>query len=31
MGWFAVQKATGRVFEWDVAELRLGPPVRILP
>ena len=27
MGWFAVQRATGRVFEWDVAEDRLGPPV----
>ena len=27
MGWFAVQKRTGRVFEWDVAEMRLGPPV----
>jgi hypothetical protein len=27
MGWFAVQKATGRVFEWDVAEDKLGPPV----
>jgi hypothetical protein len=24
MGWFAVQKATGRVFEWNVAEWNLG-------
>lgn len=28
MGWFAVHRATGRVFEWDVAEDRLGPPIR---
>jgi hypothetical protein len=27
MGWFAVQKATGRVFEWDVAEDKLGPSI----
>ena len=27
MGWFAVQRATGRVFEWDVAEDRLGPTI----
>lgn len=27
MGWFAVQKGTGRVFEWDVAEMKLGRPV----
>ena len=25
VGWFAVQKRTGRVFEWDVGEWRLGP------
>jgi hypothetical protein len=25
LGWFAVQRATGRLFEWDVAEQRLGP------
>ena len=31
MGWFAVQKATGRVFEWDVAEDRLGPPIKVQP
>jgi hypothetical protein len=24
MGWFAVHKRTGRVFEWDTAEMRLG-------
>ena len=28
MGWFAVEKRTGRVFEWDVAEMKLGKPVR---
>lgn len=28
MGWFAVQKSTGRVFEWDDAEEKLGPPVK---
>ena len=27
MGWFAVHKATGRVFEWDVGEQKLGPPI----
>ena len=27
MGWFAVQKATGQVFEWDVAEDTLGQRV----
>ena len=27
MGWFAVEKRTGRVFEWDVADMKLGPPV----
>jgi hypothetical protein len=27
MGWFAVQRATGRLFEWDVAEQRLGPSI----
>jgi len=27
IGWFAVQKRTGRVFEWDVPEDRLGPPL----
>lgn len=24
IGWYAIQKTTGRVFEWDVAEWRLG-------
>lgn len=24
IGWYAVHKRTGRVFEWDVAELRVG-------
>lgn len=27
MGWFAVEKRTDRVFEWDVAEMKLGQPV----
>jgi hypothetical protein len=31
MGWFAVDKRTGRVFEWDVAEMKLGRPVEIHP
>lgn len=25
MGWFAVRKTTGEVFEWDVAEWKVGP------
>ena len=31
MGWFAVQKATGRVFEWDFTDFpgKLGKPVRV--
>ena len=31
MGWFAVQKATGRVFEWDFTDFpgKLGEPVRV--
>jgi hypothetical protein len=28
MGWFAVDKRTGRVFDWDVAEMKLGQPVK---
>jgi hypothetical protein len=28
MGWFAVQKTTGRVLEWDVAEMKVGQPVK---
>lgn len=31
MGWFAVQKSTGGVFDWDVAESRPGQPVRRRP
>ncbi|MEO7187159.1 MAG: hypothetical protein ABIW58_01985 [Sphingomicrobium sp.] len=31
MGWFALQKTTGRVFEWDVAEDRLGRPIQDRP
>jgi hypothetical protein len=27
MGWFAVKKATGQIFEWDVAEQRPGSPL----
>ncbi len=27
MGTYAVHKATGRIFEWDVGEWQLGPPV----
>ncbi len=27
MGWFAVETATGAVFEWDVAESRIGAGV----
>jgi len=27
MGWFAVEEATGEVFEWDVAEWKRGRPV----
>src|SRR5689334_18468852 len=27
MGWFAVHKKTGRVFEYDTAEMRVGRPV----
>jgi hypothetical protein len=27
IGWYAVQKRTGRVFAWDVGESRAGPPV----
>jgi hypothetical protein len=28
MGWFAVQKASGRIFEWDVGEQKLGSPIK---
>lgn len=27
MGWFAVRKATGEVFEWDVSNEKAGAPV----
>jgi hypothetical protein len=27
MGWFAIHKATGRIYEWHVGESKLGPPV----
>lgn len=28
LGYFAVRRSTGQVFEWDVGEWRLGPEVR---
>jgi hypothetical protein len=28
LGWFAVRKSDGRLFEWDVGEYRLGSPIR---
>jgi len=28
MGWFAIHKKTGRIYEWDVGEQRLGPSLR---
>jgi hypothetical protein len=28
MGWFAVDKRTGRVFDWDVAEMKLGQSIQ---
>ena len=31
MGWFAVQRATSQVFEWDVANWKLGRPVKAGP
>ncbi len=31
LGWFAVRKSTGRVFEWDVADWRLGSPISQRP
>ena len=27
IGWFAVQKSTGRLFVWEVGEWRLGTPI----
>lgn len=31
MGWFAIHKTSGRVFEWDVAESILGAPINRQP
>ena len=31
MGWFAVEKATRRVFEWDMDEDKLGALVKVRP
>ena len=31
IGWYAVQKRTGRVFEWDVGDWRLGAPITRRP
>jgi len=31
MGWFAVDKRTGRVFEWDVTDMKLGKPIKAHP
>lgn len=28
MGWFAVEKKTGRVHEWDTAEMKVGPLIK---
>jgi len=27
MGWFAIRKSTGRVFEWDVSDMKIGQPL----
>lgn len=27
MGWFAVKKTTGEVFEWDIADWKVGRPI----
>ena len=29
LGWFAVERANGRVFEWDVAEWRRGVEITV--
>lgn len=29
MGWFAVSKATGEVFDWNVADWKLGRPILV--
>lgn len=31
IGWYAVQKRTGRAFEWDVGESRLGASIARRP
>ena len=31
MGWFAIERSSGRVFEWNVAEWELGAKVRTRP
>jgi hypothetical protein len=31
MGWFAVEKKTGRVFAWNVGQWTLGQPLRSRP
>lgn len=28
LGWYAIRRSDGEVFDWDVGESRLGPPVR---
>ena len=28
MGWYAVERRTHAVYEWDVAEMKMGPPLR---
>lgn len=27
MGWFAVEQASGKIFEWDTGDLKLGRPL----
>lgn len=31
MGWFAVRKSTGRLFQWNLGEWSLGPPIGTRP
>jgi hypothetical protein len=31
MGWYAIPKTNGRVFEWNVADWKLGPPIKSRP
>ena len=28
MGWFAIRRSSGRVFEWDVADMKIGKPLK---